>query len=113
MTLLIVLASIAAMEFLLRRQARAPDDSPQQWARRHLCRPRQPESNTAGLIALSDALERNGPGKAPEATPAKVRESAGRLALHRDYGTGRFAQDGVCTGTQAPEHSGAPAAPDH
>ena len=79
MTLLIVLASIAAMEFVLRRQAKASDDPPQQWARRHLGRASEPESNTAGLIALSDALQRHGPGKAPEARPAKTHNAPGAL----------------------------------
>jgi hypothetical protein len=79
MTLLIVLASIAAMEFVLRREVKTPSDPQQEWARRHLCHVPLPESvptNTSALLALGEALRQHGRGS----TPRAQRRAADKIA---------------------------------
>ncbi len=80
MSLLILLASVAAMEFVLRREAVSRDDPQQEWARRHLGRaPVQaaPETSAPALAALASALERFGRGQVRPlpAHPAAPREA--------------------------------------
>lgn len=75
MTLLILVVSLAAMEFAVRRQKAPANDPAQDWARQNLARIPALDSkptDTASLLALSQALATYGTGKLPAAEPVPV-----------------------------------------
>ena len=68
MTFLLFLASLAVMEYLVRKPRKKPHDSPEAAEGRDGTaeRPMPAATSTPGLLALGQALEAQGRGKAPD-----------------------------------------------
>lgn len=80
MTFILFLASLALMEYLVRKPRKKRDDSLKAatGARAETGRPASVAASSAGLLALGQALEAHGRGKAPvlEQTPKVHRPPA-------------------------------------
>lgn len=71
-TFLLFLASLALMEYLVRKPRKKPDDNPKAADSRGVTaeRPTPAAISTPGLLALGQALEAQGRGKAPDGEQA-------------------------------------------
>jgi hypothetical protein len=70
-TFLLFLASLAVMEYLVRKPRKRPHDSPEAAEKRDGTaeKPVPATTSTPGLLALGQALEAQGRGKAPDVEP--------------------------------------------